>query len=213
MINKTSSSSLSLFLFSLLTVLPLLYVHGHRQNVFAPDHLFSFAETPGPIKGWNMFSWGWPTHEYGISDETFYENKNCAFIRSTVTTDFQSMGDLQQKFKAKHYRNKRMRFSAAVKLEAVDMSAALKMSIQNLMGQSLSYDNMYGRNISETRDWQTYKIVLDVPEESEYIDFGITVRGRGEVWVSSVTFEETKDKPTAVGMYADDPTNLEFSKV
>jgi hypothetical protein len=171
----------------------------------------SVAEKPGPIKGWNAMNW-YPgdQYEYGISNEVFYKDQKCAFIRSATDEPFM-FGELSQLFKAKHYRNKRMRFSAAIKSDVIDMSAALLMKVEGPSRQMLCYDDMYGRNISGTREWEYYKVVLDVPEESDYINFGIRVQGRGEVWMSSVTFEETKDEPTADPLYANEPSNLDFA--
>jgi len=171
------------------------------------------AENPGPVKGWNTLNW-YPgkQYEYGISDEVFYKDQKCAFIRSATgeSGNPSMLGQLSQIFKAKQYRNKRMRFSAVIKTDVIDMSAALLMMVEGPL-RLLSYDDMYGRNITCTREWERYKVVLDIPEESDYINFGIRVRGRGEVWISSVTFDETKDDPTADPMYTNEPRNLDFS--
>jgi len=157
-------------------------------------------------------------YEYGISDEVFYKDQKCAFIKSTVDCppgwpgQPYTFGELSQNFKAKQYRDKRMRFSAAIKSDGADLSAALFMSVEGVCHQMLGYDDMNGRNVTGSQDWDKYKIVLDVPEESDYILFGIRVNGKGEVWISSVMFEETKDdEPTADPVYANHPRNLDFS--
>lgn len=199
-----------LFAIFVLTLIQPSLVHANGQAVMAVPP-FHGTVTASPIKGWRFMSWRWAAYEYGISDEVFYEKKNCAFIRSV--TDNATQCSLSQVFKANQYRSKRMRFSAAIKTESIDMSAALMMSIEGTERRLLSSDYMYGRNITGSRDWQRYKVVLDVPEESGYITFGISVRGTGEVWISSVIFEETEDAPTAEGMYTDEPINLEFSDV
>jgi hypothetical protein len=179
-----------------------------------PSVQLSVAEKPGPIKGWNAMRW-YPEeqYEYGISDELFKDQK-CAFIRSATDKPGAPYvyGQLSQMFKAKNYRNKRMRFSAVIKSDMIDMSAALLMMVQGTNRQLLSYDDMYGRNITGTREWERHKVVLDIPEESDFIDFGVRVRGKGEVWISSITFEETEDEPTADPIYANEPRNLDFSK-
>ena len=105
-----------------------------------------------------------------------------------------------------------MAFSGMLKTEAVDMSAALNIWIENSVHQPLSYDQMFGRNVTGTKDWGRYKVVLDVPKDAAYIRIGILMRGIGEVWVSSMTFEETNDKSTGKKMYEDEPMNLDFSK-
>jgi len=153
----------------------------------------------------------WDSYEYGISDSVFYNDKPSASIRSKYARP-DSQCALQQTFMAAQYRKKRMAYSGMLKMEAVDMSAGLTMWIDNTAHQSLSYDNMFGRNVTETKDWGMYKVVLDVPEDAGYIRIGVGVRGIGEVWVSSMAFEETKDETTGKKIYEDEPTNLDFSK-
>ncbi len=179
-----------------------------------PSHP-SVAEKPGPIKGWNIMRIGGPyrQYEYGISDEVVYKDQKCAFIRSASgRPDWRPIfGQLFQIFKAKQYRDKRMRFSAVIKSDGAYMSSALFMTVEGPGRQWISFDNMYGRNITGTKDWERYKVVLDVPEETDFITFGIMAYGEGEVWISAITFDETEDDPTADPLYANQPTNLDFS--
>jgi hypothetical protein len=179
----------------------------------------SVTEQAGEIKGWNAVPSFSPCkkYEYGISDEVSYKDHKCAFIRSTADCppDWPGMpptlGGIYQTFKAGKYRHKRMRFSAAVKSEGTDVSAALFMFVTGGCNQMVSYDDMYGRNITGPREWDHYKVVLDIPQESDYIHFGIQVIGEGEVWISSATFNKTKDDPTGRPLYPDHPRNLDFS--
>jgi len=180
---------------------------------FPPAHP-SIAEKPGPIKGWNTInSYPYGLYEYGISDEVFYKDQKCAFIRSASDRPPWRVGygQLSQVFKAKQYRDKRMRFSAAVKSDGAQMTSCLLMAVSGPGHQLISYDNMNGRNITGTKDWERYKVVLDVPEESDFIALGITVYGEGEVWISAITFDETEEDTTADPLYANHPTNLDFS--
>jgi hypothetical protein len=171
----------------------------------------SVAEKPGPIKGWNTMGWHpYDLYEYGISDEVFYKDQKCAFIRS-ATSGPVVYGLLSQVFKAKQYRDKRMRFSAVIKSDGAHMTSALLMTVEGPGHQWISYDDMYGKNITGTKDWERYKVVLDIPEESDFITFGIKVYGKGEVWISAITFDETEEDPTADPLYADQPANLDFS--
>jgi len=174
----------------------------------------SVTEKPGPIKGWNIMG-GYPygLYEYGISDEVFYKDQKCAFIRSASNAPARPVayGQLSQVFKAKQYRDKRMRFSAVIKSDGAEMTSALLMLVAGPGYQTISYDNMYGRNITGTKDWERYKVVLDVPEESDFITFGIVVFGKGEIWISAITFDETEEDPTADPLYTNQPTNLDFS--
>jgi hypothetical protein len=119
---------------------------------------------------------------------------------------------LSQRFKAGNYRGKRMKFAAAIKAEVPEGSAALTMSVSGLCYELLTFDNMYGRNITGITDWKKAEIVLDVPEESTHIQFGITMAGKGRISVSGVVFEETTDQPTGWKPYEEEPQNLDFSE-
>src|SRR5271170_2126773 len=180
-----------------------------------------------PLKGWNW--WGGfhgKDFEYGISDDLQYHGHKCLFIRSLqvdppptppfphppMMPSFPATATLSQNFKADQYRGKRMKFSAVIKSEAPEGSAALTMSVNGICYQMLAYDQMYGRNITGITDWQKAEVVLDVPVESHNVQFGITVQGKGEIWVSGLVFDETTDESTGIKTYEDEPQNLDFSE-
>ena len=105
-----------------------------------------------------------------------------------------------------------MKFSAAIKSEAPEGSAALTMSVDGLCRGPLEFDYMYGRNITGITDWKKAEVVLDVPWESSNIEIGITMAGKGQIWASGLMFEETMDESTGTKMYEDEPRNLGFSE-
>jgi hypothetical protein len=104
-----------------------------------------------------------------------------------------------------------MKFSAVIKSEGREGSVALAMIVIGLC-QVFAYDNMDGRNISGIAEWKRAEIVLDVPGESNGIQFGFIVQGKAEIWVSGVAFEETTDETTGIKLYEDEPQNLDFSE-
>jgi len=103
-----------------------------------------------------------------------------------------------------------MAFSAMLKTEGLDVSAALVMLVLAFGRQPLCYDDMFGRNVTGTKDWVRYTTVLDVTEDASFITIAIRMRGIGEVWISDITFEETQDKTTGKKWY--EPMNLDFSE-
>ncbi len=54
----------------------------------------------------------------------------------------------------------------------------------------LSFHSMENRPIQGTTDWHDYDVVLDVPEESMSICFGIMLVGRGQFWFNDPHLEE-----------------------
>jgi len=71
---------------------------------------------------------------------------------------------------------------------------------------------MQSRPIQGTSDWQPYEVVLDVPEKSVNIAFGLLLEGPGQAWVNEIQFTEvSKDVPTTSQQSLDQPTNLDFA--
>jgi hypothetical protein len=153
----------------------------------------------------------------GIDDSSMYNGKLSAYIKS-IREQPGGFGTLMQSFKAEAYRTKRMRFRAVIRSETVENWAALWMRIDgSSRNENLGFDTMKDRPIKGTTGWQTYDIVLDVPQEAMAIAFGILLHGSGQAWLSNVHFEEV-DKtvpitatPTAKE-FATGPRNLDFSE-
>lgn len=116
-------------------------------------------------------------------------------------------------FKADGYLNKRLRFSAYVRSEEVENWAGLWMRIDGPEGRTLGFDNMQTRSIKGTTDRQQYEIVLDVPQESVNVAFGILLAGSGQVWLSDLQFTDVSaDIPTtSVTETHEQPENLDFA--
>ena len=166
-----------------------------------------------PLKGWHWWGgYGRHKYEYGISDNVYYHGNKCLYIHllepGPPTVPFPIIGGtLSQQFKADNYFHKHMKFSAVFKADLEDGSAVLTMSVQGHCHDTLAYDEMYGRNITGVQDWKRESVVLDVPDESRYIEIGITMHGEGQVWVSNLLFEEMTDGSTGMRIYEDEPRN------
>jgi hypothetical protein len=59
--------------------------------------------------------------------------------------------------------------------------------------QTMSFDNMQNRPITGTTAWRRYSVVLDVPPNSETINFGILFFRTGRIWMANGTLT-TVDK-------------------
>ena len=124
-----------------------------------------------------------------------------------------------QSFAATNYLGKRVRFSGYVKSENITRWAGLWMRIDGPTSggspKSLGFDNMQGRPIKGTSDWQRYEIVLDVPESAVGIAFGILLDGPGEAWLNSSDIEIVSTAIPTTGTtpaLPDGPRNLGFDR-
>jgi hypothetical protein len=163
------------------------------------------------MQGWLLAGDNPKDYEYGVDAEQAYPGKSSGYLRSR-TTEAQGFGTLMQMFKAGEYRNKRLRFSAMVKAEDVEDWAGLWMRIDGPKGEMLGFDNMQHRPIQGTTDWQSYSVVLDVPEESVDVAFGVLLQGAGQVWINDIQLTEIGDDVpvTTEQSLLDKPTNLDF---
>ncbi len=164
------------------------------------------------IKSWFMSGDHPQDYEQGIDTDVVLNNKKSAYLRSKGP-EAEGFGTLMQTFKADAYLDKRLRFSAYVRSEDVENWAGLWMRIDGPKGTMLGFDNMQTRPIKGTTDWQQYEIVLDVPQGSLNIAFGILLSGSGQAWLSDLQFTEvSSDVPTtSLRRTHEQPQNLDFA--
>jgi hypothetical protein len=165
------------------------------------------------MESWSLAGSHPQDYELGIDTITTYQGKNSGYIKSAVAEP-EGFATVRQVFKAERYRNKRLRFSGMVKSEGVEGWAGLWMRV-NGPKESLSFDSMKKRPIKGTTDWQKYEVVLDAPEASVFIAFGLALEGKGQAWLSDVHFEEVGTDIPVTGYsheYPDTPANLDFAQ-
>ena len=136
-------------------------------------------------------------YEAGIDREVFKEGKAGAYIRS-IAAPPGSFGTVMQTFSAENYLGKRVRMTAFVKADRIVGWAGLWMRVDGVgeENHALSFDNMQKRPVKGTLGWKKYHIVLDVPNNSKTITFGILLSGTGNAWLDEFKFEVVrKDVP------------------
>jgi hypothetical protein len=163
-------------------------------------------------KGWFAAGSGQENYEFILDEAIYYKGTASGSIKAKNDKP-SGFGTLMQDFSAEKYRGKRMKFSAFVKSHEVEGWAGLWMRVEGAGQDVLGFDNMKNRSISGTTDWTEYAIVLDVPQESKLIGFGILLSGQGSVWIDDVTFKEVEQTVPVTNMEKPmplEPTNLDF---
>src|SRR5439155_1751743 len=102
--------------------------------------------------------------------------------------------------------------SGYVKAERVEQWAGLWMRVDGVGQRTLGFDNMQNRPIKGTQDWAKYDVVLDVPNDSVGIYFGILLSGKGQVWLDTIQFEFVGSNVPTTGIIQLEPSNLDFSE-
>jgi hypothetical protein len=185
--------------------------HNSVLLVSAVMLLWFGAANAGSPPGWSLA--GSKPQAYEIGVETAGESGSSAFLKSRVENTG-GFGTLMQTFSAESYRGKRLRMTGMVKATDVENWAGLWMRIDGSdQKKMLGFDNMQDRPIVGSTEWQEYNVVLDVPDESEAIAFGILLVGSGKVLVDNIRFDEVgKDiaETNSSERLPVEPSNLDF---
>lgn len=170
------------------------------------------------IKGWLLSGAAPFCYEMGVDREVVHQGKASGYLKSKTVIEEGHFATMMQQFRAKNYMNQRIRLSGFIKTENVDVFASMWMRVDHANGDILQFDNMYDRPIQGSTNWNRYTIVLDVPENSELISFGIILSGQGQVWVDDLKFETVDDDVPSTNLEVtktilDAPTNLNFEQL
>ncbi|MDQ0173977.1 AraC-like DNA-binding protein [Paenibacillus tundrae] len=169
------------------------------------------------VNGWVLSGSHPQNYEMGIDPTVVHQGKSSGYLKSVTPMDINEFATMMQQFKADKYIGKRMKFSGFVTTEKVEQFCSLWMRVDNNVQDVLQFDNMHDRPITGTQPWNQYHIVLDVPEDSAVISFGVILSGKGKVWLDSLRFEEVDRNTPVTHMeneyeMVDEPVNLSFEE-
>lgn len=140
------------------------------------------------LQWWGL--WGNNPGAYAIAFDTAVRQRGAGSgSLASVVSDPSGFGTLSRSTAVGSFRGTRVRMTGTVKAAGVVDWAGLWLRVDGAGGQILSFDNMQGRPITGTRDWQEYEIVLDVPQDSTSIAFGVLLSGKGQVWLNGLRFD------------------------
>ncbi len=123
-------------------------------------------------------------------DESVKYNEVPSYYLKSIAEIKEGFGTIMKYIETGEYIGKRVRLTGIIKSENIDNHAGMWMRVDGPNpDKSLQFDNMYDRPIKGTNDWTKYEIVLDVPENSAGIAYGVLVSGNGQVWIGSLSFK------------------------
>lgn len=166
------------------------------------------ADTPSsPPKGWYMT--GTAPQQFIFGTEKCAKSK-CAFIKARNDSP-SGFGTLMQMVGADRYLGKRLQLSAMLKTAGAD-HAQLWMRMDGPKSEMLGFYNMDDRPVTGTTDWKRYSVVLDVPDGTKAIAFGVFLNGKGALWIQDFKLDLVgKDVPVSISELPKTPVNLDFS--
>lgn len=169
------------------------------------------------IKGWFLSGSHPFNYEIGVDQEVVHQGSMSGYIKSITVQDISEFGTMMQQFIADKYRGQRIKLSAFIKTHQVQQFTGLWMRVDSASEDILQFDNMSNRPIVGTNNWNQYSIVLDVPENSAVISFGILITGQGHVWIDQITFDQVDESMATTNLEShatlmDEPVNLSFEE-
>jgi hypothetical protein len=153
----------------------------------------------------------------GVDENVAFHTNRSGFVES-VLAEADDWGGHLQTIGAYKYRGRRIKFSAQLKTQDVEGEAALFMYVLSVSKIMLVHDAMTDRAITGNEDWTPMEIVLDVPLDARYVNFGTVLRrGRGKLWASDLAICEvgpeipTTDKYGSTQKIPEAATNMDLS--
>jgi hypothetical protein len=191
------------------------------KNGIVTGTIFPQNDVVESVPGWFKAGSKPNSYKVGIDKTIFKSGGSSAFIASTEAM-IDGFGTLMQSCGAQDYLGKRVRMTAYIKSENVTNWAGMWMRVDSKSARNmLSFDNMQDRPIKGTKDWTKCEIVLDVPEESRTLNFGVLLDGTGKVWFDDISFEVVDKQVKTTGIYGNTslptnfpkkPANIDFEK-
>ncbi|AIQ50388.1 transcriptional regulator [Paenibacillus sp. FSL R7-0331] len=169
------------------------------------------------IKGWFLSG----SHPFNYSMEldrkTFHKGKASGLLKSVTVEGVDEFATMMQQFKADKHLGKRIKLSGFLKTAGVSGFSGFWMRIDNNLGDIVQFDNMSNRPVTGDSEWNHYAIVLDVPDNSAVVSFGVILSGCGRVWVDELRFEEVDGSIAVTNLnytqdLLDEPVNLSFEE-
>jgi erythromycin esterase len=107
-------------------------------------------------------------------------------------------GAIEQLVDAAPYRGKRVRLSAAVRVESPrrEGQAELFLQTENDFANIIGFRGMMEAPI-RSQGWTTYEVVLDVARTASTLRYGITASRPARVWIDQVAIEVIREAPPA----------------
>lgn len=167
------------------------------------------------IDGW--FLAGSKPNSYTIGlDKSVYKTEGSSAFLESIENKIEGFGTLMQTSSVDEYLGKRIKMTAYIKSDNVADWAGMWLRVDSRQTKkSLSFDNMQDRPIKGNNDWTKCEIILDVPDESGTLNFGVLLSGTGKVWFDNITFEVVDKlitKPTKENFVNKKPSNLDFGE-
>ena len=168
-----------------------------QRNLPSPENLdFESGERGLIPEGWSANKYRLANFDFTVetSSEQPQGGEKCVKISRKPGKHYGEMhGSLSQRLDASPYRRKRIKLRAAVRTEVKGPGNHaylwLSVSKQEFGPPSPIFrDSMKDRPITAS-EWRFFEISAEVPDEAQWIDFGMALSGEGSAWFDSFSLQ------------------------
>ena len=153
------------------------------------------------VVGWSLT--GSKPEAYEIACDSVFTDCGVPILRTKPgASEPLGTGSLTHSEVAKPWRGMRVVLRAELRAGRIDGWAGLWVRVDGADGKVLRFDNMQNRPLRGTTSFETYEVVLDVPEEAERISFGVLLHGPGAVFIRELQFEEAPESLASTDLLA-----------
>jgi hypothetical protein len=167
-----------------------------------------------PPTGWHLYESNPRSYDVGVDHEVRHGGSRSGYLHSRPVSS--GFGTLMQAIRSDRFTSKRVRLAGYIKTDGAEGRAGLWMRVDGPNGETVGFDNMEARPIRGTTDWTPQHVVLDVPDDSIHIAFGLLLVGAGRAWVDDVDLTTVGQGTPLTTLTADTgnrpdhPVNLDF---
>lgn len=169
------------------------------------------------IKGWLLSGSHPHLYEMLTDPKVFHAGTRSGLLTSKTDVGEGQFGTMMQSFSADNWKGKRIKVSSFLKTEKA-VKCGVWCRVDNASGDMIQFDNMDNRSIHGTTNWNIYSVVLDIPNDSASIHFGVLLIGTGKVWADGFKFEEVDTTVPTTNILQQEylplePVNLGFDEI
>jgi hypothetical protein len=139
--------------------------------------------------GWHMAGTRPADYDAGLLPRACaYDGKRVIQLRFRAAEPPSGFGTVMQSIDAARYRGRRVRFSAMLRGQEIEVWAGAWLRVDTASGAK-ALDNMNDRPLRGTTGWTEAASVLDVGEDAASVHFGVLLSGAGAVDLARPRFE------------------------
>jgi erythromycin esterase len=161
-------------------------LRGTAERLATPSNLDFEELEDGTPKDWRAQG-GQSRLEFqntGSHDQP-YKGNICGMIKRIPGRPFgEPFGNIRQSIKASDYRGKKIRFTAAVRVD--EGISYLWLSVDVPMTQAV-----FAQQMITSDKWQEYHIAAEVPQKAIRITYGLAYVGQGAAFIDDVSIRES----------------------